>query len=120
LDEIAQAVLVVDVCDLRVLELVSTPPAAALGRGASRARREKRGALEDEYASGEQRCAATQIGPSPSADKGLRRHAALSGVSPPRRNAATTPSSSFLGAGGMAHATRLARGAEANSDVRQR
>ena len=46
------------------LELVSKPPATALGRGASPARREECGVLEDEYASDEQRSRAPQIGPA--------------------------------------------------------
>ena len=47
------------------LEPVSYIPAAALGRAASRARREERGVLEDEYASDEPRRAAPRIGPAP-------------------------------------------------------
>ena len=59
------------------LEPVSYIPAAALGRAASRARREERGVLEDGYASDEQRRAAPRIGPArrvAAAAGHLRRH----------------------------------------------
>ncbi len=49
---------------------------------------------------------------------GLRRQAAVSGVTPPRRIAVDTPSSSLLGSGGLAHATRLTRSFETSSKLR--
>ena len=75
------------------LELVSKPPVAALGSNAS-----------DEA----MRCISTQ-------PFGLRRQAAVSGVASPRRTPGSTPSSSLLGSGGLALATRLTRGFETNS-----
>ena len=48
---------------------------------------------------------------------GLRRQATVPSVAPPRRIAVDTPSSSLLGSGGLALATRLTRGFGAGSKV---
>ena len=59
------------------------------------------------------------MGPATCATNGLRRQQAVSGVAPPRSTTVGTASSSLLGFGLLALATRLARGFETNSNLRR-
>ena len=97
---------------LGVLEPLSKPPAAALGSNASSARSKEETYHENRDTATTSDEAMRRISAQPF---GLRRQAAISGVTPPRRTPGSTPSSSFLGSGRLALATRLTRGFETSS-----
>ena len=93
-------------------ELVSKPPVAALGSNASSARNEEEAYHESQDTATTSDAAMRRISAQPF---GLRRQGAISSVAPPRRAAGGTPSSSLLGSGPLALATRLTRGFETSS-----